>query len=164
MSHFHQWTPMSHWCAHQCSNELGKYLVMWLLDGMTRLCLVSWENAQIPSQVAVPPCIPSSSEWVLLMFNMHTFAFFFHQVGLNKFSKKDLPSSLCVGTIQFVEILSRTSRRWKDTFSLSLHELGCSDSSAFGNQNSWFSGCWTAGLKPAGPWFSDLTSQNELCI
>ena len=68
--------------------------------------------------------MPSSSEWVLLMFNMHTFAFSSHQVGLNKLSKKDLPSPMWVGTIQFVEILNRTSRRWKDTFSLSLHELG----------------------------------------
>ena len=85
------------------------------------------------------------------MFNMHTFAFFFRQVGLNKLSKKGLPSSLCVGTIQFVEILNRTSRRWKGTFSLSLHEPGCSDSSAFGHQNSWFSGCWTQDLYQQAP-------------
>ena len=106
MSRFHQLTPMSHWCGHQFSNELGKYFLMWLLDYMTRLCLVSWENAPIPSQVAVPSCIPRSSEWVLLRFNMHIFAFSFHQVGLNKLSKNDLPSSLWVGTIQFVEGLN----------------------------------------------------------
>ena len=29
------------WCGHQFSDELGKCLVMWLLDCMTRLCLVS---------------------------------------------------------------------------------------------------------------------------